>query len=334
MTETTSPGPPGEGRPTVSVLVTTYQHRDFVEEALESLRAQTWSDFEVIITDDASTDGTADVVQAWLDRTGFPATFIRNPTNRGICANRNQALARARGELVCSLSGDDAYAPDRLAVQVAALRSLPDDVAGVYGDMSLVDGRGEPLPGTFMAGRVPPEGRELFRHLLLERNPVPTPAVMVRRACLDAVGPYDERLSVEDYQMWLRLTERFELRRIPGTFVRYRSHPSSLSQDPAHHARRRASTSLMLTDWIGRTPWDRELLDRLWTLGLGQLRRGEDAGARRTLRTVARHAPDVRRRAVAGVAALPLGPPALRRAAALARTVRRARPVASSVVAA
>ena len=70
--------------PAVSVLVTTYRHAPFVEEALDSLLAQTSRDFETIITDDASGDGTAEVVQHWLERTGFPARFIRNETNRGL----------------------------------------------------------------------------------------------------------------------------------------------------------------------------------------------------------------------------------------------------------
>ena len=81
------------GTPRVSVLVTSYNQARYVEQALDSLRQQTSPDFEVIITDDASTDGSADVIDGWLARTGYPAQFIRNPVNRGICANRNTALA-------------------------------------------------------------------------------------------------------------------------------------------------------------------------------------------------------------------------------------------------
>ena len=124
-----------ERSPSVSVLVTTFNHARYVEEALESLRRQTSRDFEVIITDDASTDGCAEAIEGWLARTGFPAQFIRNAVNRGICANRNTALARARGRFVCSLSGDDAYADDRIERQ---LGGKTRDVAPVHGGEHLV----------------------------------------------------------------------------------------------------------------------------------------------------------------------------------------------------
>ena len=81
-------------KPRVSVLVTTFNHSAYVEEALESLRRQTSRDFETIITDDASADGCADVIEAWLARTGFPAQFVRNPVNRGICASLNASPTR------------------------------------------------------------------------------------------------------------------------------------------------------------------------------------------------------------------------------------------------
>ena len=105
----------------VSVLVTTFNHARYVEEALESLRRQTSRDFEVIITDDASTDGCADIIEAWQARTGVAAQFVRNPVNCGICANRNAALARASGTFVCSLSGDDAYRARTHRASVAVL---------------------------------------------------------------------------------------------------------------------------------------------------------------------------------------------------------------------
>jgi glycosyltransferase involved in cell wall biosynthesis len=102
------------GTALVSVFVTCYNQARYVEQALDSLLHQTSPDFEVIITDDASTDGSADIIEAWLARTGYPAQFIRNRINRGICANRNTALARSSGPFVCSLSGDDCYEQDRI----------------------------------------------------------------------------------------------------------------------------------------------------------------------------------------------------------------------------
>ena len=215
--------PPQRVPPKVSVLVTTYNHARYLEEALDSLRRQTSQDFETIITDDASTDGSAEVIAAWLARTGFAAQFIRNPHNRGICANRNAALARASGIFVCSLSGDDAYAPDRIARQLAFFLTQPARVAAIYSDALVVDADGRPC-GSFMApllaGRAPPQG-DIFERVLAN-NFLPAPAVMVRRSAIAAVGGYDERLFYEDIDMWLRLSHRFDVAYLPGQPVRFR----------------------------------------------------------------------------------------------------------------
>jgi glycosyltransferase involved in cell wall biosynthesis len=106
------------GTPRASVLVTTYNQARYVEEALNSLRDQTSRDFEVIITDDASSDGTGDIIEAWLGRSGYSAQFIRNPENSGICANRNAALALSSGTFVCFLSGDDRFESTRIERQL------------------------------------------------------------------------------------------------------------------------------------------------------------------------------------------------------------------------
>ena len=134
----------------VSVLVTTFNHERFVHECLDSVLQQTFRDFELIITDDASDDGTGDRIQAWLDRTGAPAQYVRNPRNRGLCANRNRAIAMARGRFICSLSGDDAYEPDRIERQLTYLLGRPGAVAAVYSDARMIDADGRTLHPSFL----------------------------------------------------------------------------------------------------------------------------------------------------------------------------------------
>lgn len=297
--------------PAVSVLVTTYAHATFVEEALDSLVAQTCRDFEVIITDDASPDDTAAVIRRWLDRTGFPASFVPNPLNQGICANRNQALRSATGEFVCSLSGDDAYEPRRIERQLAFFRAQPATVAAVYSDMVSVDGSGRAQPGTFLAstlgGRSAPEGRDLLERLLTEGNILPAPATMIRRSCIDAVGGYDESIRVEDYQMWLKLAERWELRCLPEVLVRNRVLGSSLSRAARYREVNRRATAQVLAPWLGRTEWDPAVGARLWKLGRAQLRNHDADGATWTFRQLAAHDRRLRVRAVAILVGHPVG---------------------------
>jgi glycosyltransferase involved in cell wall biosynthesis len=308
--------------PSASVLLTSYNHAPYVEEALESLRAQTRQDFEVIVTDDASTDGTADVIAAWIDRHGAPYRFVRNRSNRGICANRNAALALARGPFVCSLSGDDAYEPDRIEHQLASFAAEPDDVAAVFGDMMMVRADGTSTGVTYLQSKFrdapPPEGRAVFP-ALLRNNWMPSPAVMVRRRAFDAVGPYDETLVNEDYDMWLRLSHRFRFSHLARVIVRYRLLPDSLSHSPAREDAIVQSRGRVLSKWVGRCgPEDNAIVvDRLWGIGRDQLRRCHDAEGSRNLSLAAFADKRLKRRVVATAARFRIGRATLRAARVL-----------------
>jgi GT2 family glycosyltransferase len=255
-------------RPAVSVLFTTYNHERYLEQALDSIAAQTFRDFELIITDDCSTDGSADKIRAWLDRTGFPATVIINDQNLGIPKVRNNALRASTAPLVCSLAGDDYYHADRLERQVAAFANFDDNVAAVYSDMRVVDANDAELSTSWL-GRLgksplaPPEG--LIWPVLYPRNWIPSPATMVRRSAIDAVGGYDETLLVEDVDMWLRLADRFEFRFVPARLVTYRALESSLSHSSTRISTKLESQVRTLTKWLGRSPaHDLEAADFMW----------------------------------------------------------------------
>lgn len=257
-------------RPRASVLLTSYNHERFVEQALESVAAQTFRDFELIVTDDCSTDGSAAKIRAWLDRTGFPATFIINDTNLGITKVRNNALRVANGRFVCSLAGDDFYEPERLAVQVGAFESCDDAVGVVYSDMRVVDENGAVIEPSFhrCPGRhwPPPEGSVWSR--LLGDNFIPAPGVMIRRDAVDAVGGYDESLVAEDYDMWLRLADRFEFRFVDACVSNYRVLPSSLSRAPDRVRERLECDVRILLKWRGRSAETDEIVARrVWDVG-------------------------------------------------------------------
>lgn len=273
--------------PTVTVISTVFNHARYVEEALESLRRQTFRDFELIITDDASTDGCADVIQAWLDRTGFPAQFIRNKVNRGICACRNTALARASGTFLCALPGDDAYEPDYLEHQLRCMLAQPEDVCAIYSDARMVNAEGEPFGASFLQaqlnGTEPPQG-DIFADLL-RQNFVPGPCVMLRRSAIDAVGGYDESLFYEDLDMWLRLSSRYRFVYSGGLPVRIRRHSQSMSSRPQNwHAMCRSCTTI-LAKWLNArldAVARKRLLDTLFWNGALQLRYDDPDGARIT----------------------------------------------------
>lgn len=242
--------------PLVSVLFTTYNHAPYIEQALDSITAQGLTDLEVVITDDCSTDGSADVIHDWLSRHDVDASVVVHERNLGICAVRNRALARARGELVCSLSGDDLFAPDRLERQAPFLAAQPADVAAVYSDARICDAGGATLHESyldrFLGPGEPPQG-SIFA-ALQQGCFLPAPAVLVRRSAIEAVGGYDESLAFEDWDMWLRLAHRYRFAYLPMQASSWRVLPTSMSHGRIMSPAFKASEIRIHERWLGLDP--------------------------------------------------------------------------------
>jgi glycosyltransferase involved in cell wall biosynthesis len=254
--------------PLVTVIATCFNHERFVVESLESIRAQIYPNIQLIIADDCSTDDSVPLIKEWLRTTGTACTLIIHDENQGVCRTRNETLSHARGKYVSSISTDDSWLPEKLAVQVEQMEKLPHSVGAVYGDASRMDEDGRPLPKTFIEqiGTLErmPEG-DIYE-TLLERNFIPT-GTLVRRECFEAVGPYDESLIYEDWDMWLRIARRYEFAFTPRIGARYRVHEGSLS----HSLSIRSGGSLwweadigIFLKHLGYSPaWDTILWDRI-----------------------------------------------------------------------
>jgi glycosyltransferase involved in cell wall biosynthesis len=203
--------------PAVSVVIATYDHARFVVDAVRSVADQTFEDHEIIVADDGSTDGTADVLRA----TGVPMRYLTLP-HRGVSAARNAAIAAATGRYVAFLDADDLWLPDKLATQVAVLDLRPE-VGLVYADALIFDETSGTSCGTH-ADRFPhPSGRVLAD--LLFANVVPSPTAVVRRAALDRSGLFDETLTgSEDWDLWLRIAREWDFYCVPRPLATYRMH--------------------------------------------------------------------------------------------------------------
>jgi len=205
--------------PFVSVVVATYNQAHWLGETIESVRAQTFADWELVVVDDGSMDDTAEVV----------ARFARDHRIRCLtgahaerAAARNSGIAVSTGELVAFLDADDTWHPEKLARQVAALVAAPE-AGACYALARFVDGAGRPLPV-----RKPPRALSgLVFPQLVRGNFVILASMMVRRRCLEAVGVFDTTLPVfgcEDWDLWLRLARRYAVVAVDEELVRYRVH--------------------------------------------------------------------------------------------------------------
>ncbi|MBL8862847.1 MAG: glycosyltransferase [Planctomycetes bacterium] len=218
--------------PRVSVIVPTYQGEAFVRETIESVLAQTYRDFELIVCDDGSTDGTLAVVRAFGDR----LRLVTQP-NRGVAAARNHAADSARGEILAFLDHDDLWEPGMLATLVPLLDADPG-TGLVYADAWIVDKHGalRGRRGEYLQYR----SGSVFDDLL-RGNFIPVETTLVRAALYRELGGSDERLRyLEDYELCLRVARRTRIGFHPEPLARYRIHERNLSHE----------REPMLMEWI------------------------------------------------------------------------------------
>lgn len=215
------------GNPLVSVVMPLYNAAPYVADAVRSILAQTFTDFELVVVDDGSTDGSATVVETL----GDPRVhLVRQPNSGRPAVPRNRALARARGKYVAFLDADDLWLSHTLERQVDALERRPD-VALVYGWAEAFGSSGT------LGYRGPKRSlREtrVFQRLLLEQSFIPISTVMVRRDVLDAVGGFDEApelRGVEDYDLVVRIAHGHQCLFLGEVLMRYRVHEGNLSRD-------------------------------------------------------------------------------------------------------
>lgn len=202
-------------RPAVSVLIPTYNRAHLLPRTLQSVLAQTFDDFEVLIIDDASTDQTPSVVARHAEDPRV--RYLRQKVNRGVGAARNRGLREARGELIAFLDSDDEWFPQKLATQVHRLRGLPRDVGLVYCGVENAFGDGRRTFST------PTRRGDLFRNLLLT-NVLHGggSSVLMRRSVVATVGFFDEAFpAIEDFDYWLRIARFFKIDCHEEPLIRY-----------------------------------------------------------------------------------------------------------------
>jgi len=193
-----------------------YNARATAGAAIKSIREQTFRDWDFLIIDDASTDGTREILNDAASEDPR-ISLMSNSSNKGLAASLNIGWRQARGGVIARMDADDISFPDRFQKQVAFLESHPEvDVLGTA--MEAVDSEGQ-LSGY----GYPPEWHEDIVARMYRINPFVHPSVMMRRSFLEALGGYDERMRrAQDADLWLRGDGRFRFHNLQEPLVRYR----------------------------------------------------------------------------------------------------------------
>ncbi|MDO7847690.1 glycosyltransferase [Hymenobacter sp. M29] len=227
-----SPSSPSQAPPLVTIVALCHNHAPFLREALDSVLAQTYPHLDVWLVDDASTDGSPEILREYAARHSAWHLLLL-PENVGNCRAFNQAFRRSRGAFVIDFATDDVLLPARVAQQVQAFQNAPTDVGVVYSNCELISEAGEPLGLHHQ-----PDGRGGLRPApasgwvladVLARYFISTPTMLMRRTCLEELGGYDETLAYEDFDFWVRASRDWQFCYLDAVTTRKRKHPRSMS---------------------------------------------------------------------------------------------------------
>ena len=285
---------------TISVVIPSYNHGHLIARAIRSVLSQDWPAIEILIVDNHSQDNTDEVVLAFSDQR---IRLIKIHNEGVIAKSRNEGIRAATGQWVAFLDSDDWWAKGKLAACAADF----DASDLIYHDLQIVDGTGAAISGRRFRRRQ--LRSPVRRDLLVNGNPIATSSVMVRRAILDQVGPFDERrevIAAEDYDLWLRVagvTERFKY--LPATLGFYLLSAQSMS---------RRDMSLPMREVISRhlVDYDKATLARIdanpaYAAGRFAMKCGDRARAwDQLLRALRWGRADIRMRALASLLQLTL----------------------------
>jgi len=233
--------------PIVTIICLCYDQKRFVAEALQSVMNQSYASIQLIVVDDGSTDGTVDVIRHFL-RNHPHVQFLPLPENLGMTRAFNTGLRLATGEFIVDLAGDDILMPKRIEKQVAAFRQLDASYGVVFSDAYLVDEQSQRF-GTFyrrhsdgtLAQSV--ASGDIYTNLLRQYC-VCAPTIMSRKAVYDQLGGYDETLSYEDFDFFIRSARQYKYFYQDELLTCYRKSPGS---DSTQWYKRRHNPQLIST---------------------------------------------------------------------------------------
>lgn len=220
--------------PRVSVVIPVYNRPQLVRRAILSIQAQTYTDWELVIVDDSSTDHTPDVLREYSAADSRIRVF-RSQVNGGTARATNLGLGQAQGELIARLDSDDMAYPERLGLQVVFMEAHPE-IAVLGSAAHLMDDQGQ------IYGMVSyPESHAEIISKIYQRCPMLHPTLMLRREFFEQLGPYRPDLrDAQDWEILLRGAHLFRYHNLQEPLIQYRAHSSTL-WDVVHGARVQAT---------------------------------------------------------------------------------------------
>ncbi|MBI5475596.1 MAG: glycosyltransferase [Ignavibacteriales bacterium] len=205
----------------ISVVMPVYNGEKYLNQAIDSILDQSFTDFEFIIINDGSTDRTAEILQSYKDPR---IILINNQKNLGIIESLNKGFKKASGAFICRMDADDVSLSDRLTVQLNYMKSNPG-IAIVGSNAILIDQNGNEI-----SREIYPTTTEEIKKSIFIHNPFAHGSVMIRSFVIKECGLYDKRfIHTEDYDLWLRIAARYDVANLQETLLLRRIHDANIT---------------------------------------------------------------------------------------------------------
>ncbi|MCL5768205.1 glycosyltransferase [Acinetobacter sp. ANC5681] len=214
--------------PLVTIAIPCYNHEQYVQDSIQSIIDQSYSNIELIIIDDGSKDNSVlkiqELISICINR--FSRFEFRYRENKGLCNTLNEALKWANGEYFCTLASDDMIQPEKIELQIQALREYPEAIA-CFGGVNIIDKHNK-----IIDQRVRSFKKTCFSEIFLNQHDLPASSQMIDTATLQTVGGFNPQTKIEDWDLLLRLSNLDkEIIYIPYPLVNYRSHDENMSKN-------------------------------------------------------------------------------------------------------
>ncbi len=250
--------------PLVTIICICYNHARFVEQALDSVFAQTYDNLELIVIDDGSSDGSTKLIKRWI--ASHPnTTLLINAKNLGYCKTFNKAFAISKGSFCIDLAADDILLSHRVEAGVKALTDAGAEYGVTFSDAEHVDEHGKYLR---LHSEKHPHSSitsgDVYKDVI-DRYFICSPTMMFRREVVERLNGYDETLAYEDFDFWVRAARTFKFIYSPQVLVKKRSVANSMSKNQFTRAGDQRWSTLRVCEKIrdlNRTPEEGKALKR------------------------------------------------------------------------
>ena len=212
--------------PLVSIVIPCYNHEDFVQDSIQSVIDQTYNNIELIIIDDGSKDNSISKIQEMIDscEQRFVRFEFRSRPNKGLSATLNEAIEWCKGEYYSAIASDDIMLKDKTQIQVDFLEKN-NDIAAVFGGIKLIDSN-----NLEVGNRLSKSELYNFEKIIMHKHNLPAPTQLIRLEAIRKVGGYNSNLFIEDWYMWLKISQDSGIFYLNQFFTLYRKHDDNMSK--------------------------------------------------------------------------------------------------------